>query len=630
MNIVYQSAFLKALGWSLLDSLWQMGVLWLVYVLLTANGKRFHARQRHSLALLSLAGGSIWFLITLVINFYKAAAAPEIITYSLLPGEALPASSPISTMGNWMEPVLPFLSSAYLVVTVFLFVRFYRQYRVTRRLSVHGLQKINPELRVYLQQAVMHLSLNKKVSIWLSSLVDTPLTIGFWKPVILLPIAAVSNLSMEQAEAIILHELYHIKRNDYLVNLLVAFTDILFFFNPFARLFSGAIRREREHSCDDIVLQFRYDAAQYAQALLSLEKSRSTRSPALAVAATGRSSTLLLNRVKRMLTNEPITTPVSQKLVAYLLSAFLIGFIGWYNPGRAIITTIREVAATPPANASNEYAVAIETAPEDSVASDDEQPAAMKTLTIQLLSPGETVAAEDDAEKPAMISTAVHESMAELQNKLITLVSAQGQYANEVIAYTNSAQMREYSMRATQAAIAAVGSIETHPFVPSNSFQCQALEDTLLPKNYVMTEAEKKARESLEKTLKALKEIDWLKLEKELNNNPGAQVDVNELQQEIRKALKEVDWKKINLEIESGLKEAQKELAQEQAAVKAEIERYNQLRRLQVEKNKQLQQHILLDRLGVTEKAVVEDVNVKPDSSTIKVRIVNGRKIVVI
>ena len=69
MDVLYQSAFLKALGWSLLDSFWQIGVLWLVYVLLTQNGKRLKSGQKHSLALLSLAGGALWFIITLMIHF---------------------------------------------------------------------------------------------------------------------------------------------------------------------------------------------------------------------------------------------------------------------------------------------------------------------------------------------------------------------------------------------------------------------------------------------------------------------------------------------------------------------------------------------------------------------------------
>src|SRR5688572_33202041 len=80
MNLLYQSAFLKALGWALLNSLWQMALLWLVCMALTRNGKKLLSRQRHTIALLSLTGGSLWFLITLVINGYKAASGPQLIT----------------------------------------------------------------------------------------------------------------------------------------------------------------------------------------------------------------------------------------------------------------------------------------------------------------------------------------------------------------------------------------------------------------------------------------------------------------------------------------------------------------------------------------------------------------------
>src|SRR5690349_16564845 len=130
MNLLNQSAFLKALGWSLLDSLWQMGVLWLVYVCLTANGKRFQSRQRHSIALLSLAGGSLWFLVTLAINLYKVAATPEVITVYVHAGETGPSNASIfSQLNGFFEPALPYLSTAYLVAAAFLFIRFYHHYR---------------------------------------------------------------------------------------------------------------------------------------------------------------------------------------------------------------------------------------------------------------------------------------------------------------------------------------------------------------------------------------------------------------------------------------------------------------------------------------------------------------------
>lgn len=602
MNLVNQSAFLKALGWSLLDSLWQMGVLWLIYVLLTANGKRYNARQRHTLALLSLTGGSLWFLVTLVINFYQAAAAPRVVTLVVNAGDTmLPATQ--GGIAAWLEPVLPFLSVAYLLITAALFFRFYRQYHYTRRLFHQGLQKVNPELRVFLQQAIQHMSIHRKVNIWVSSLVDTPLTIGFWKPLILLPVAAVNNLSIEQAEAIILHELNHIRRNDYLVNLLIACTDIILFFNPFAQLFSGIIRREREHSCDDLVLQFRYDATQYARALLTLEQNRANSSPALAVAATG-NNTLLLNRVKRMLTREPVTTALNQKLVAWLLSAFLIGFIGWYNPGRAIITTIQQTAATAPVSPAIEFTADISTpAPELPTPrpAPETQPRATEALTgvqdtdnndmavIDLAPPvdmDETAAAgEDEDDNPL------------LPRNLVQFAAQQSELARRVT-FVQAKEIREFSMHAAKEARVAVDAAIAHPFVPGNSFIVQVLEDTLLPKKYTMTAAEKEAQESLDKALNALQQIDWEKIEKGLNTTESNVVDIVKLQNEIKKALKEVDWKKVNKETEAALAEARRELAEEQAALKIQLERYNQVRQEKHDKAQQLQYQILMDRLG--------------------------------
>src|SRR5690349_20680051 len=82
MSHIYQSAFLEALGWSLLDSLWQMGSLWIVYTLLTLNGKKFSSSARHGLALLTIAGGTAWFFATLFLNYRNAANDETLLSLS--------------------------------------------------------------------------------------------------------------------------------------------------------------------------------------------------------------------------------------------------------------------------------------------------------------------------------------------------------------------------------------------------------------------------------------------------------------------------------------------------------------------------------------------------------------------
>src|SRR5205085_9561758 len=155
--------------------------------------------------------------------------------------------------------------------------------------------------------------IRKPIKVWMSAIVDTPMTIGFLKPVILMPIAALNGLSVQQVEAILLHELSHIRRNDYFVNLIIASVDILLFFNPFSKLFVRSIRKEREHSCDDLVMQFEYNAHAYASALLSIEQRR-VKKLSLAMAAIGKSNQLLLDRVKRIL-ELPVSNHYGNRLV---------------------------------------------------------------------------------------------------------------------------------------------------------------------------------------------------------------------------------------------------------------------------------------------------------------------------
>lgn len=593
MNFINQSAFLKALGWSLLDSLWQMGLMWLVYVCLTANGKKFQARQRHTIALLSLTGGALWFVITLVINFYKAAAAPEVFTVYLSAGEQTAQTSLFARIAIYLEPALPYLSVAYLGVALYLFLRFYTQYYRTRQLYTTGIQKAHPEWRVFLQQALQHMGIKKKVTIWFSSLVDTPLTLGFWKPVILLPVAAVNHLSIQQAEAIILHELNHISRNDYLVNLLIACTDIILFFNPFTRFLTGIVRKERENSCDDLVLQFRYDPTAYAKALLTLEQNRCTVTSSLAIAATGKNQQFLLNRVKRILSGENTQAPVPQKMIAFLLSALLIGFIGLYNPGKIITRTIDDVS-TPVA--SIESLQNFQTPPDMSSAEatptpDDNEEIVAEENIIKEKKDEETEVTklEDLIELAADVKLA---AIAEKLEEIPQMASFANAWETIDFAFQQPAEVEKPVEARTQ----------VYPYVPSSSFSYQVIEDTTLPKKYIMTYNEQKTKEAVEKALIALQVVDWKKLEKELNTGNN-KVDITRLQQELQKAIKEVDWKKVDEEAQAALL-AEEDMAEakNQEAFRVQLGNYQQERARKQEQIKAAQQQILLDRLAQHEK----------------------------
>jgi Zn-dependent protease with chaperone function len=300
MHLLTQSLLLKALGWALFNSLWQMGLLWLSYSLLILVFSGMTARARHGLALMLVVIGAGWFGATLV----AAWLSPEPLAAAAWPSFLPPSQSSPGWLWqaaySFIDTVLSYGSSIYLLILSGLIVRYSNQYRQSRKLVRRGLTKLPSEFRVFVASTCRNIGIQTPVRPWLSSLVDTPMTLGYLKPVILLPVAMINHLTPQQVEAILIHELAHIHRKDYLFQLLVSAVEGLFFFNPFCRLLVRQIKKERENCCDDLVLQHQYDPHTYVSALLSLA-IRSQSAQRMALAATGDGNRLLLQRAKRIL-----------------------------------------------------------------------------------------------------------------------------------------------------------------------------------------------------------------------------------------------------------------------------------------------------------------------------------------
>jgi uncharacterized protein (TIGR03435 family) len=155
------------------------------------------------------------------------------------------------------------------------------------------------------------LGLSQTVLVVDSSLVDTPAVIGWVRPIVLLPIAAFAGLSLSQIEAILAHELAHIRRHDFLVNLLQTFAETVLFYHPAVWWLSSRIRAEREHCCDLVAVSVCGDPVDYAKALVELESWRTGHS-SLALAATGGT---LITRVRRLLGARTDERPRSSSVV---------------------------------------------------------------------------------------------------------------------------------------------------------------------------------------------------------------------------------------------------------------------------------------------------------------------------
>lgn len=285
-----QTNFLQALGWAVLNSLWQMALLWIIYQVLTSLFKAAKPSAKTALAGSLLMIGFAWFVYTFFLVFTTNDPV-TIVTGGMLHTEADVASR--------FNSIVPLASVVYLVLLIIPVLRFTRNYRYVQVIRKYGLSRIDAEWRLFVNTIAERMGIRRPVQVWLSEFVSSPVTVGWLKPVILVPMAAVANLSTHQMEAVLLHELSHIRRYDYIINLVISFIRTVLYFNPFAKAFVKIVETEREKSCDEMVLQFQYNSYEYASALLTLEKlSREQRLLMLAAAGSGKG---LMTRIESIM-----------------------------------------------------------------------------------------------------------------------------------------------------------------------------------------------------------------------------------------------------------------------------------------------------------------------------------------
>ena len=165
-----------------------------------------------------------------------------------------------------------------------------------RRMRRVGTSPVSNDLLDVLRRVSKQLGVTRPVQLFQSSLVQVPVVLGYLRPMILLPISLLNNLPISQLETILAHELAHVRRHDFLINLLQTIVETLFFYHPAVWWLSHRIRVEREHCCDDLVIQVLGNRVEYGRALVAIEQLRS-RSGVLALNATDGS---MVTRIRRI------------------------------------------------------------------------------------------------------------------------------------------------------------------------------------------------------------------------------------------------------------------------------------------------------------------------------------------
>lgn len=334
--------FVRALGWTILHSMWQAFFIHACLRIVLKLWPLAGARIRYNLSLLSLTGIFTWFLATLYMHMQRLQEIQENILFagnhavSISAAASQPPVYPSQDPLMWMFPNLemcfPFLVMLYIAGMAVMTIKLCSDLFQLQQIRTTRTEPMGAAWDKHLNRLAAQLQIPRKVKLLISSHVQVPVMLGFLKPLILLPIAMVNNLTEAQLEAVLLHELAHIKRNDYLLNIFQSIVETILFFNPFVWLISKTIRIEREHCCDDLVIANTVQPLQYAQALVALEQYRLTANRLTMAAADNKQH--LFYRIKRIMEMKTTHLNYSQKFLAVLIIATGLVSIAWLNPAK--------------------------------------------------------------------------------------------------------------------------------------------------------------------------------------------------------------------------------------------------------------------------------------------------------
>ena len=359
LNRFLHSRLSEDLGWVLVHSLWQITLVAALYALVAMVLRNRSAVLRYLLGCAAMVAMLLLPVVTYGVLPDEVTSPPVVASSESLvepgdeplgpimvdSGELVPqedtvgepstsaanfASSPIitaeepfslATVSQAVRPWLPTASAVWLLGVLTLSLRPLAGWFRVRRLRTKGVSPLSESTGRVCDRLVGRLGIRHAVEFAQSTLVQTPAVVGFFRPIVLLPVSTIAGLTPAELELILAHELAHIRRHDYLVNLAQTVLEALLFYHPAMWWVSSQVRRERENCCDDMAVALSGDRATYIRALAQLEEHR-IAAPALA--ATGGS---LLMRVRRLL-GMPTTEFGYRNTTTWLAGLLLIALVG--------------------------------------------------------------------------------------------------------------------------------------------------------------------------------------------------------------------------------------------------------------------------------------------------------------
>jgi beta-lactamase regulating signal transducer with metallopeptidase domain len=340
IQFLTQSTWTDLIGWVLVHSLWQFALVALVAIVLRRAMQRCSAASRYGALLAAMLimvamPVATWFSpwcadAPAVAVKFDAGENPEKVSSLQHGDDTMPIVAPqaarpvrfaekpqtetlrlepaaIGMASTWsivkrqVQPWLAKIALIWFTGVLVVAIRPILSWYTVRRLRRVGVSPVGAPVHSVLERTAAKLRLARTVEVLQSTLVKTPIVVGCFRPVVLLPLCVVAGLPVMQLEMILAHELAHIRRHDYLVNLLQTLVETLFFYHPAVWWLSRQIRNERENCCDDVAMATVGSRADYGRALLAIAELRAT-SPSLSLAASDGS---LLARIRRIAGSEP-------------------------------------------------------------------------------------------------------------------------------------------------------------------------------------------------------------------------------------------------------------------------------------------------------------------------------------
>ena len=302
-----------ALGWTLLHFCWQGAAIAFVYAAVDRMTWGAGVRVRYGVAILALmlmpivAGITFVEQARLLVHVSQGghdvvASQLGVMHASLVKG--LPMAAPmVESSELWIagnaRHLMPWIDGIWMAGVLLLAIRALGGWYELQLLRRRAVAAIPVDVAVSFRRVSERLRMGRKVVLRVSDEVISPMAMGIWRAAIILPVSALMQLSSEQLEAVLAHELAHIRRWDYLYNLLQTTVECLLFFHPAVWWVSRCTRDLREACCDEVAARSCEDPVIYAEALLQLEEQRS-KNLQLAMAVKGHDGSLLI-RVRQIL-----------------------------------------------------------------------------------------------------------------------------------------------------------------------------------------------------------------------------------------------------------------------------------------------------------------------------------------